>query len=168
MAGVTWADDTRRWLRIETTLLRFVAVIVLASQVTSLAVVIRQIVVAGAQPTGLTLLTSGVNVWASTVIAFAVLFWQLDRDGPAGRMDGMDRHADWLFSEDANPEAVPSGWQPTFVDYLFLSFSTATAFSTTDTLPLTPRAKLLMMLEAAMSPATTLVVASRAINVLGS
>ena len=55
-----------------------------------------------------------------------------------------------------------------FVDYLFLSFSTATAFSTTDIVPLTSRAKLLMMLEAAISLATTVAVASRAINVLGS
>lgn len=83
-------------------------------------------------------------------------------------MAEISRYPDWLFSADASPQPVQPGWRPTFVDYLFLSFSTATAFSTTDTVPLTSRAKLLMMLEASMSLATTLVVASRAINVLGS
>jgi uncharacterized membrane protein len=168
MAGVTWADDKRQWMWIETLVLRFLAVVALAAQVTSLTVVIHQIIGGSTQPTGLTLLTSGVNVWFGTVIAFAVLYWQFDRDGPAGRMAEIGRQADWLFPADTNPEAVKPGWQPTFVDYLFLSFSTATAFSTTDTVPLTSRAKLLMMLEAAMSLATTLVVASRAINILGS
>jgi hypothetical protein len=54
------------------------------------------------------------------------------------------------------------------VDYLFLSYNTATAFSPTDTLPLTIRAKLLMMLQSALSLATILVVVSRAINIIGS
>jgi len=74
---------------------------------------------------------------------------------------------DCLFPQAGAPEDSPPGWRPTFVDYLFLGFSTATAFSPTDALPLTPRAKLLMMLESAISLATIVVVAARAINVLG-
>jgi uncharacterized membrane protein len=66
-----------------------------------------------------------------------------------------------------NPAAAPAGWQPVFVDYLYLAYQTATAFSTTDVLPLTARAKLLMMFESAISLATILVVAARAINILG-
>jgi hypothetical protein len=63
---------------------------------------------------------------------------------------------------------VPKGWQPMFIDYLYLGYSTATAFSTTDAMPLTPRAKLLMMLECAIALVTLVVVASRAINILGN
>jgi len=63
---------------------------------------------------------------------------------------------------------VSHGWQPAFIDYLYLGFSTATAFSTTDAMPLTPRAKLLMMIESTISLMTIVVVASRAINILGS
>jgi len=63
---------------------------------------------------------------------------------------------------------VPAGWRPVYVDYLFLGYSTATAFSTTDVMPLTSRAKLLMMLESTISLVTLVVVAARAINILGS
>ena len=63
---------------------------------------------------------------------------------------------------------MPRGWHPAFVDYLYLSYSTATAFSTTEVAPLTPRAKLMMMLQSMISLVTIVLVASRAINILGS
>jgi uncharacterized membrane protein len=76
---------------------------------------------------------------------------------------------DWLFpQEGASTDNVPPGWSPVFVDYLFLSYSTATAFSTTDVMPLTSRAKMMMMLESTISLMTIVVVASRAINILGN
>ncbi|NIX76678.1 hypothetical protein [Microvirga terricola] len=74
MAGATWAADKPRWLRIETTVLRIIAVVALAAQVVALVTVIHQIVGGAARPSGPTLLTSGLNVWTSTVLAFAVLF----------------------------------------------------------------------------------------------
>ena len=74
---------------------------------------------------------------------------------------------DWLFPQEGAPaEDVPRGGQPTFVDYLYLASSTATAFSTTDAIPLTSGAKLLMMLKGTISLITSVVVASRAINIL--
>jgi hypothetical protein len=75
---------------------------------------------------------------------------------------------DWIFPQESAPEAARAGWRPTFVDYLFLGYCTATAFSPTNALPLTPRAKLLMMLESAVSLTTVVVVAARAINILGA
>ena len=75
---------------------------------------------------------------------------------------------DWLFPQTGAPEDAPPDWRPTVVDYLFLGFSTATAFSPTDALPLTSRAKMLMMLESTISLATIVIVASRAINILGN
>jgi hypothetical protein len=66
------------------------------------------------------------------------------------------------------PESAPPGWQPRFVDYLSLGYSTATAFSATEVAPMTSRAKLLMMLESTISLVTLVLVASRAINILGN
>jgi hypothetical protein len=73
---------------------------------------------------------------------------------------------DWLFPEAATPEEAPPDWQPLFPDYLFLGYNTATAFSPTDALPLTRRAKMLMMLESTISLLTLAIIVSHAINVL--
>jgi uncharacterized membrane protein len=107
--------------------------------------------------------------WVNNVMTFALLYWQLDRGGPEARV----RHArvpkDWLFPQESAPAGdVPAAWHPAFVDYLYLAYSTATAFSTTDVMPLTARAKLLMMLESTIALVTIVVVASRAINIFGS
>jgi hypothetical protein len=117
---------------------------------------------------GLHLLTSSIAIWAMNVMMFTLLYWQLDRGGPYGRSIA-HRHRDWIFPQDqASAEDLPPDWRPQFVDYLFLGFSTATAFSTTDALPLTGRAKLAMMAESTISLVTLVVVAARAINVLGT
>jgi hypothetical protein len=79
-----------------------------------------------------------------------------------------DRGRTGFFPQEGAPRDVPPDWRPTFVDYLFLGYSTATAFSTTDVMPLTSRAKMLMMLESTISLATIVAVMSRAINILGS
>ena len=116
--------------------------------------------------TGLVLLAASVGVWVVNVLAFSLLYWQLDRGGPHARANNLSRKPDWLFPQAGVPEDVLPGWQPTYVDYLFLGYSTATAFSPTDALPLTSRAKILMMLQSTISLATILIVASRAINIL--
>jgi hypothetical protein len=118
---------------------------------------------------GLHLLSSSIAVWATNVLMFALLYWQLDRGGPTRRVSAAPNRPDWIFPGDqASPEDLAPGWRPQFIDYLFLGFSTATAFSTTDALPLTGRAKLAMMTESSISLVTLVVVAARAINVLGS
>ncbi|WDT71833.1 MAG: hypothetical protein MPW17_03020 [Candidatus Manganitrophus sp.] len=117
---------------------------------------------------GLQLLASGIAVWVNNVLAFSLLYWQIDRGGPEPRLNDGGKRPDWLFPQTGVPDQAPPDWRPTFVDYLFLSFSTATAFSTTDAVPLTSRAKMLMMIESAVSLITLVVVASRAINILGS
>ena len=118
---------------------------------------------------GLELLSSSIAVWAMNVLMFSLLYWELDRGGPALRGGPAAHRPDWLFpSDQAPPETLEPGWRPQFADYLFLGFSTATAFSTTDGLPLTSRAKLAMMLESTISLVTLVVVGARAINVLGS
>jgi hypothetical protein len=92
---------------------------------------------------------------------FSLLYWQLDRGGPTLRVSAAPHRPDWIFPADqASPEDLAPGWRPQFIHYLFLGFSTATAFSTTDALPLTGRAKLAMMTESSISLVTLVVVAA--------
>jgi len=112
------------------------------------------------------LLIDAVNIWLTNVIAFALWYWGIDRGGPASR--GIASHSlpDFMFPEMASGDPRFEGWSPGFVDYLFLAFTNSTAFSPTDTLPLSPRAKLLMMCEAGVSLLTLALVAARAVNIL--
>ncbi|HKS86427.1 MAG TPA: hypothetical protein VJR71_13185 [Pseudolabrys sp.] len=122
-------------------------------------------ILAGTAGTGRTLLLDAVNIWVTNVIIFALWFWALDRGGSAGAF--ARRANDFLFTQQqtGDPERFAS-WSPGFIDYLFLAFTNATAFSPADTFPLTVRAKLLMMAESAISLATIALVASRAVGIL--
>jgi hypothetical protein len=99
------------------------------------------------------------------VITFSLVYWQIDKGGPEERQHAQIR-PDFLFPQTGAPDEAPIGWHPTFVDYLSLGFSTATAFSATEVAPLTSRAKLLMMLEALIALVTLVIIASRAINII--
>ncbi len=134
----------------------------------SLAYLINDMVNRSTEISGLELLTSSIAVWVANVLTFSLLYWWIDRDGPEARANNGTKKPDWLFPQVGVPEDVLPDWQPTFVDYLFLGFSTATAFSPTDVLPLTSRAKIMMMIESSISLTTLAAVASRAINILGS
>lgn len=116
------------------------------------------------------LLGSGVLIWSTNVVATAVVFWELDRGGPFARDPKHERRelpADLLFPQMTGiPGVDPKSWRPSFVDYLFVAFTTATAFSPTDTMPLTGRPKILMMIAASVSLATIAIVAARAVNIL--
>ena len=168
VAGVVLSTNKHRWFQLEAILLKIVAVYAILSAAVTVSILIRDIVVGSAQASGFELMTSSVAVWCYNVLGFSILYWQTDGGGPKGRIAEKFDQPDWLFAQMTVPSKVPSDWRPTFVDYFFLAFSTATAFSTTDTVPLTARAKLLMMLEALVSMVTLVVIASRAINVLAT
>jgi hypothetical protein len=123
-------------------------------------------ILAGHAGSGQTLLLDAINIWVTNVIIFALWFWALDRGGPAGAF-APKRANDFLFTQQqtGEPKRFPN-WSPGFVDYLFLAYTNATAFSPADTFPLTVRAKLLMMAESAISLATIALVASRAVGIL--
>jgi hypothetical protein len=124
--------------------------------------------------TGEQLLLAAVEIWLTNVIVYALWFWELDGGGPDVRADFAfeqePRRADFLFPQMAlQPEICKRlNWNPRFFDYLFLSFTNATAFSPTDTFPLTRMSKWLMMAEAITSLVTIALIAGRAINILGS
>jgi uncharacterized membrane protein len=117
---------------------------------------------------GKTLLGAAAGVWLTNVVVFALLYWELDRGGPLGRVGARPApdHPDLQFPQDAAPDTAEQGWRPAYVDYLFVSVTSSTAFSPTDTLPLTHRAKLLMGSQALISLLTVGLVAARAVNVL--
>jgi hypothetical protein len=115
---------------------------------------------------GQTLLRVGGIVWLDNCFVFALLYWQLDRGGPAVRAHHLRKYPDLAFVEDVNPELAPPGWRPTFVDYLYLSITNALAFSPTDTMPLARWAKLSMAVQSLISLALLGLVVARAVNIL--
>jgi hypothetical protein len=112
------------------------------------------------------LLLDAANIWSTNVIVFALWFWNLDRGGPAARGVSADDKPDFLFGNMLQAAPSTDGWSPGFIDYLYPAFTNATAFSPTDTLPMSPTAKLLMMVQASTSLLTVALVAARAVNVL--
>lgn len=112
-----------------------------------------------------TLLATGAAIWATNVIGFALWYWQFDRGGPSARSRGDRDIPDFLFPQMQSPDIDPE-WEPTFVDYLYVSFTNATAFSPTDTMPLSRWTKLTMLVQSAVSLATVALVVARAVNVL--
>jgi hypothetical protein len=111
------------------------------------------------------LLGTGTVVWCSNFIAFALLYWELDSGGAAARAQGMPDHVDFAFPQHMNPDLAPAGWRPRFIDYLYLGFTNATAFSPTDAMPLAPWAKITMALQSLISLALLGLVIARAVNV---
>ncbi|WP_046868028.1 hypothetical protein [Microvirga massiliensis] len=120
----------------------------------------------GLSANGTTLLIDALNIWVTNVIIFALWFWNIDRGGPPRIGFAKTDIADFLFPQMTLSTRGAANWVPGFVDYLFLSFTNATAFSPTDTMPLTGRAKILMMVEAIVSLLTVALVAARAVNIL--
>ncbi|MFL5865358.1 MAG: hypothetical protein ACJ780_32090 [Solirubrobacteraceae bacterium] len=121
----------------------------------------------GGKASGHALIGSGIVLWVTNVLLFGVWYWQLDRGGPEARNLKHKRHADFLFPQmtDGRPFA-PRGWEPTLLDYLYTSFTNSTAFSPTDTMPLTPMAKSLMAGQSLVALVTVGLVVARAVNIL--
>jgi hypothetical protein len=112
------------------------------------------------------LLASGAAIWVTNVIAFSLWYWDLDRGGAAARANATGSNAAFVFPEMNYPQLTGPDWTPTYVDYMHLSFTTATAFSPTDVSAIRPWAKLMMMAEAAISLVVALLVVARAVNIL--
>jgi hypothetical protein len=152
--------------------------IVILTNLGSLGLLVSDL--SGKGESGGNLLVGAMQIWVTNVIGFGLLFWELDRGGPVARRRERRSEipaADWRFSQDENDDAVievsrgssKSGdWIPTYVDYLYVSLTNSSAFSPTDTMPLTSRAKLLMGLQATAALLVSLVVVSFAVGALGS
>jgi hypothetical protein len=109
------------------------------------------------------LLASGAIVWLGNNLAFALLYWLTDGGGPLARSK-LQVPVDLAFTQHMSPELAAPGWKPVFLDYLHLGFTNATAFSPTDVLPLTHRAKYTMLLQSTVALALFGLVVARAVN----
>ena len=125
----------------------------------SLGLVVQALLSATKQAGGHQLLLSSVAIYMTNIIVFGILYWELDNTHSA-----ID---DFQFPQAGSDKPVDKKWRPSFFDYLYVSLTNATAFSPTDTLPLTHRAKLLMSIQALVALVTVALVAARAVNILG-
>jgi hypothetical protein len=171
-----------RRLAKETRLSRYVSLaltaVVLLTNLTAEGLLVHHLVTAG-KSSGAVLLIGALQVWATNVIAFGLLYWELDRGGPVARARKKRDQlvlADFRFSQDENADNVvevadgsseKSDWVPTLVDYLYVSTTNSSAFSPTDTMPLSHRAKALMAVQATAALIITLLVIARAVSALG-
>jgi uncharacterized membrane protein len=150
--------------------------ILIANQVGFVETVIRLLNKNG---NGADLLLASLQVWVTNVIAFALVYWVLDRGGPVSRVT-VPRHelplADFRFPQDEDHDAIDEvakgssrklDWVPNYIDYFYFSLSNSMAFSPTDTMPLTHRAKLLMALESFGGFVLLALVIARAVSLIG-
>jgi hypothetical protein len=109
------------------------------------------------------LLATGGLVWLGNNLAFALLYWLIDSGGPLARSHDPEP-VDFAFTQHMSPELAPPGWRPVFLDYLHLGFTNATAFSPTDVMPLTHRAKYTMLVQSTVALALFGLIVARAVN----
>lgn len=116
---------------------------------------------------GKELIIVALNIYLTNIIIFGLWYWEMDGGGPGERARIAKYEQDFLFPQHQNETYKHPEWKPTFVDYLYVSATNAMAFSPTDTMPLSRRAKILMLLQATVSLVTIALVAARAVNILG-
>ncbi len=150
--------------------LRAVSVLLIASisfaNAWSAVLLIRGLVDGTSGSNAASILGSGAAIYLTNVIVFGLWYWELDRGGPAARAEARRRYPDFMFPQMANPDLAPPDWTARFFDYLWLSYTNATAFSPTDVMPLSRWAKQLMLVQSAVSLSTVALVVARAVNIL--
>jgi uncharacterized membrane protein len=122
-------------------------------------------IVSGRNTNAYDLLVGGGDIWVCNVLVFALVYWEYDRDGPAARARGEADMPDLLFPQ-MTDDHLARDWEPRFFDYLFVSFTCSSAFSPTDTMPLSRWCKALFTLQAMLAILTVTLVAARAVNIL--
>jgi uncharacterized membrane protein len=141
------------------------AVVSLAN-IFSLYLLIHFLLHKGKVTEGRELIISGMLIWLTNFLIFALWYWELDRGGPGRRAAGEDEAPDFLFPQMSDDKIEPLDWRPKFIDYTYVSLTNATAFSPTDTMPLTAMAKTIMGIQALVSLVTLGLVVARAVNIL--
>ena len=162
--------STPRRVAHEGRLQQILAVVMIAivnvANLASLVLLVRTLIYHGGQVTGTELIFSSLGIWLTNVIVFSLWYWEIDRGGPDQRAHEIHSGPDFLFPQMSVPGCSKLDWTPSYIDYLYLAFTNATAFSPTDVMPLTPTAKILMLAQSAISLITITLVAARAVNIL--
>lgn len=156
---------TRRHLphRLTRTLGLLLAGIATLALLASIALLVITLPARGSAQAGGLLLDAAL-LWISNILVFGLWFWEIDGGGPIKRHLMGHKASDFLFPQQVNN--TTERWAPHFADYVFVAFTNATAFSPTDTAPLSRTAKMLMMVEAILSLLIVALLAARAINIL--
>jgi uncharacterized membrane protein len=136
-----------------------------ASNIWSGALLVHSMVTGGVHD-ATSLLLSGGSIWLTNVVVFALWYWEFDRGGPGARAQARHPFPDFLFPQMTDPRYAPNHWAPSFFDYLYTSFTNASAFSPTDVMPLSRWAKFLMLIQSTVSLLTVGLVVARAVNIL--
>jgi uncharacterized membrane protein len=165
------AANPKRINRTSTTLraasVTLIALISLANAWSS-AELIREIINGTAGNNASALLARGSSIYVTNIIVFALWYWEWDTGGPVSRARGLRAYPDFMFPQMTEPDLAPQDWKPNFVDYLYVSFTNASAFSPTDTMPLSRWTKMLMLIQSAVALLTVAFVVARAVNILKS
>jgi hypothetical protein len=157
---------TRRSTALRAVALALIGVLVL-SAIWSTFQLIDDLIHGGAETNSAAdLLQAGGSVWACNVLAFSLVYFELDSGGAASRAHRMPATPDLAFPQQLNPELNASHWRPRFIDYLYLGLTNSTAFSPTDVMPLVPWAKIAMAVQSVVSLVILGLVVARAVNVL--
>jgi len=166
VVSLAWSRPRRRLEQLglrRTVALALIGLLSLANALLLVAVIAS--LIRGAETSGAQLLLKAMTVWGANVITYGLWFWEFDRGGPVRRLRPNPPLPDFQFPQMENPELAPPAWQPELVDYVYVSFTNSIAFSPTDAMPLSRRAKLMMLSESAISSLTVLLVAARAVNI---
>ena len=150
----------RRWVILGTVIVMSVDIVLAVVEL------VRDIIDGSLGDNGTLLLATGGAVWWTNIIAFSLWYWMLDRGGPTARETGHAKPPAFWFATMQSGELAPPDWEPHYLDYLYVAFTNATAFSPTDTMPLTRWAKTLMLTQSAISLVVALMIIARAVGVL--
>jgi uncharacterized membrane protein len=140
--------------------------VVSAANLLSLVLLAHYLLHSASQSDGRQLILAGANIWITNVLIFALWYWEFDRGGPQGRRLAKMPAPDFLFPQYTEEYLGRWSWRPGYVDYLYVSFTNASAFSPTDTMPLSPWAKIAMLVQSLASLTTLGLVVARAVNIL--
>jgi hypothetical protein len=139
--------------------------IIAVVNIVSLLLLLEALFSGDATLSGRTLLINGITIYVTNIFMFALWYWEMDSGGPDHRMVNQTSD-DFLFTQMAHPKFAKPHWLPGFTDYLYLSATNVTNFASADTVPLTHRAKMLMMVQALVALMTVVLVAARAMSIL--
>ena len=161
--GVSHTDP---WSAARRRLILGLVIVMSADVVLAVVELVRGILDGALGDDGKVLLATGGAVWWTNIIAFSLWFWMLDRGGPMARASGHASPPSFMFAAMQSGEFAPADWEPHYLDYLYLAFTNATAFSPTDTMPMTRRAKTLMLVQSLISLVVALMIIARAVGIL--
>jgi hypothetical protein len=146
--------------------LALIALVILANAVSAELLISDLLHARGPVKSPQSLLGSAGAIYLTNIIAFGLLYWEFDRGGPVARAYADVEFPDFLFPQMANKNVAPAHWEPRIVDYLYLSLTNAAAFSPTDTMPLTRKAKAFMSVQSAVALITIGLAIARVANIL--